>query len=142
MTDMRLKTINKALATRFDELDNLVEAQRIFEAVLHACIKASDANLFVRLKRPDIENVLMSGGIPEGHDYRQISDEMDEKYFDAEDEGRTDDAFYYFTLARLMSALSFAAEATKVSDFSEATYEAMMSLPDPQTTADEIGVGI
>lgn len=70
--------------------------------------------------------------MPEGFDFAEISRWLDEKYFDAEDEGRDTDAAAFFALARLISALSFADSAVVPADYSEAAYEAIMSLPDPQ----------
>lgn len=135
---MRLKTINTHLALRFQEISDVVDARLIFEDTFRRCVNASDVNVFSQLEIPDIENIIVSEGIPEGYDFQKISDAMDEKYFDAEDEGRSSDAFTYFSLARLMSALSFAAAATEATDFAEATYEAIMSQPNPQAFADQI----
>lgn len=75
---------------------------------------------------------LAAGELPQGFDFGALSGEMDERYFDAEDEGRDEDSAAYFALARLMSALALAAAATDATGFSEATYEAIMALPNPK----------
>ncbi|MGV1767893.1 hypothetical protein [Rhizobium rhizogenes] len=129
---MRLSTVNEDLAQRFRQAPDTNDAQRLFEEIFRACARRIDNGWYALLENDPLALQLAAGELPQGFDFGGLSGKMDEKYFDAEDEGRDEDSAAYFALARLMSALSFAAAATDATDFSEATYEAIMALPNPK----------
>jgi hypothetical protein len=76
--------------------------------------------------------MLSNGTLPQGFDFSFLSLEMDEEYFQAQDAGRGEESAAYFALSRLMSSLAFAEAATEAEAFSDAIYEAIMTLPDPE----------
>lgn len=106
--------------------------------VLQFCMRVSgDQLLSELLSEGDIVEV-NEGTIPSGVNFRQLSDEADEKYFDAEDSGNFDDAISYFYFARLMAGLALASSAVGKDEYSEASYEVLMSLPEPQSHVEPI----
>jgi len=129
---MRLSTVNENLAQRFRQAPDTNDARPIFETVFRACARKIESRWYALLRNEQLALRLVAGELPESFDFNALSAEMDAKYFDAEDQGRDEDSVAYFTLARLMSALSFAATASDVAAFSEATYEAIMTLPNPE----------
>ena len=133
---MRLSTLNEALATCFVESSDVRGARRGFEAIFFECVGDVDAADWGLLDEEAVARALRSGNGPGDGDFAALSDRMDSAYLDAEDEGRDDAAGAYFRLARLMSALDFAQNATTAVGFAEAAYEAIMSLPDPRGRAE------
>ncbi|GES47304.1 hypothetical protein RsS62_65560 [Rhizobium dioscoreae] len=129
---MRLSTVNEDLAQRFREVPNTNDARRLFEEIFRACTRRIESGWYALLENDQLARQLAAGELPRGFDFGTLSSEMDERYFDAEDEGRDGDSATYFALARLMSALSFASAATDATGFSEASYEAIMALPNPK----------
>jgi hypothetical protein len=129
---MRLSTVHENLARRFQQAPDPNDARRIFEKVFRACARRIESRWYALLRNEQLALRLAAGELPEGFDFNALSAEMDAKYFDAEDQGRDDDSAAYFTLARLMLALSFAATAADAAAFSEATYEAIVTLPNPK----------
>ena len=129
---MRLSTVNEDLAQRFRQAPDANDARRLFEEIFRACVRRIESRWYTLLENDQLAQRLAAGELPQGFDFGALSGEMDERYFDAEDEGRDEDSAAYFALARLMSALSFAAAAMDPTGFSEATYEAIMALPNPQ----------
>ncbi|NTG20662.1 hypothetical protein G6L00_09490 [Agrobacterium rhizogenes] len=129
---MRLSTINENIAQRFRRASDTNDARRIFEEIFRACARRIENRWYVMLENDQLALQLAAGELPRAFDFVALSGEMDEKYFDAEDDGRDADAVAYFALARLMSALSFAVAASDIAAFSEATYEAIMALPNPK----------
>ena len=129
---MRLETISTALAQRFQAISDADEAMRIFLGIFYACISKADDSIFSYLDNADMARGLRTGVLSEGFDFERHVASLDDKYFDAEEEGRNDDAAAYFTLARLFSALKFARSAVAPDEYAEAAYEAIMSLPEPQ----------
>ncbi|KAA1184493.1 hypothetical protein FP026_03710 [Rhizobium tropici] len=129
---MRLSTVNEDLAQRFRRAPNTSDARRLFEEIFRACARRIQSRWYALLENDQLALRLAAGELPQRFDFGALSGEMDGRYFDAEDEGRDEDSAAYFTLARLMSALSFAAAAMDPTGFSEATYEAIMALPNPQ----------
>nr|WP_200985118.1 hypothetical protein [Rhizobium rhizogenes]QCL09196.1 hypothetical protein pC5.7b_329 [Rhizobium rhizogenes]QCL09828.1 hypothetical protein pC5.8b_338 [Rhizobium rhizogenes] len=129
---MRLSTLNEDLARRFRQAPDENEARGIFEEIFRACASRIENRWHALLENDQLALRLAAGELPQGFDFGVLSGKMDERYFDAEDEGRDEDSAAYFALARLMSALSFAAAATDATGFSEATYEAIMALPNPK----------
>lgn len=129
---MRLSTLNEDLAQRFRQTSDTDDAPRLFEEIFRACARRIDSRWYALLENDQLALQLAAGELPQGFDFGGLSGKMDEKYFDAEDEGRDEESAAYFALARLMSALSFAAAATDADGFSEAAYEAIMTLPNPK----------
>lgn len=129
---MRLETINTALARRFQVTSDAGEARRTFEAIFYACISQGDDSIFSYLEDVDTARGLRAGVLSDDFDFEQHVASLDEEYFDAEEEGRNEDAAAYFALARLVSALSFARSAHAPDEYADAAYEAIMSLPEPQ----------
>ena len=142
MTIMRLLTLNENLAHRFVTSQDADAARKIFENIFHACIDRCEDDMFVLLEHEDLIEAMKSGIVPENFDFQRLSNIMDENYFDAEDDGRDTDAATYFSLARLMSALSFATNATEYTSFADAAYEAIMALSDPQLASGQIAAEI
>lgn len=130
---MRLVTVNLALARRLQAIEDTDETRRIFEDVFRACVRQMDAELFAYLGDVLIEESLKMGRMPERFEFEQNIDWLDNRFSMAEREGRNEEAAAYFSLARLMSALFFARRAKVPADYAEAVYEAIMSLPEPQT---------
>ncbi|NTF90294.1 hypothetical protein G6L46_24400 [Agrobacterium rhizogenes] len=129
---MRLSTLNEDLARRFRQAPGENEARGIFEEIFRICARRIDRRWYALLENDQLALQLAAGELPQGFDFGGLSGKMDEKYFDAEDEGRDEESAAYFALARLISALSFAAAATDATGFSEAAYEAIMTLPNPK----------
>ncbi|NLS19412.1 hypothetical protein HGP16_23005 [Rhizobium sp. P40RR-XXII] len=129
---MRLFTVNENLARLFRHASDTKDAQRIFEEIFRACARGIESHWYVLLENNQLAAHLAAGELPQGFDFNALSAEMDEKYFDAEDEGRDEDSTVYFALARLMSSLSFSAAATDTIGFSETAHEAIMALPNPK----------
>lgn len=126
---MRLETINPNLARRFQTIQDIDVARRIFKKIFHFCVRQTDLDVFARLDDILIEESLKTGLMPECFDFTHHIDQLDHLYSMAEREGRSKDAIAYFVLARLMSALFFASSATAPRDYAEAVYEAVMSVP-------------
>lgn len=120
------------MARRFRKVINTAEAERLFKQIFQACARRIETRWYTLLENAELAEQLAAGELPQGFDFGTLSGEMDEKYFDAEDEGRDGESAAYFALARLMSSLSFAAAATDANGFSEAAYEAIMTLPNPK----------
>lgn len=135
---MRLSTINKNIVGRFLQASDTNDARRIFEEVFHACLRRMKNVRYDLLDNDRLAILMAAGERPQGFDFSLLSAEMDEKYFDAEEDGRDGEAAEYFALARLMSALSFAATATEIAAYAEATYEALMALPNPKEDSEEL----
>lgn len=127
-----MSTINEEIERRFQNVTDTAEAERLFGRIFQACAGRIEARWYVLLGDDQLAQRLAAGELPVGFDFGALGGEMDERYFDAQDEGRDEDSAAYFALARLMSALSFAAAATDATDFSEATYESIMALPNPK----------
>ncbi|MBO9101281.1 MULTISPECIES: hypothetical protein [unclassified Rhizobium] len=127
----RLSTVNEDLAQRFRQSPDTKYARRLFEEIFRACARRIESHWYALLENDQLALQLAAGEPPEGLDFGALSGEMDERYFDAEDDGRDEHSAAYFALARLMAALSFAAIATDAPGFSEATYEAIMALRNP-----------
>ncbi len=68
---MRLSTINDALARRFQEVQDMDEARRIFESVFHKCVSHSDTTILSFLSNSHLEKALVSAGLPEGFDFEE-----------------------------------------------------------------------
>lgn len=132
MIAMRLETISTALARQFQAASHAEEARRKFESIFHACVSQADERIFSLLDTADVAQGLRAGSLPDGFDFERHIAQLDDKYFDAEEDGRNDDAAAYFALARLFSALSFSNSASGLEGYAEAAYESIMSLPDPQ----------
>jgi hypothetical protein len=128
----RLSTINEEMERRFRKVTDTADAERLFEQIFQACARRIEARQYMLLEDAELAKHLVAGELPQGFDFGARSRKMDERYFDAEDEGRDEDSATYFALARLMSALSVASAATDATSFSEATYEAIMALPNPK----------
>lgn len=135
---MRLSTINKNIAGRFLQASDTNGARRIFEEVFQVCLRSMKNVRYDLLDNDRLAMLMAAGERPQGFDFSLLSAEMDEKYFDAEEDGRDGEAAEYFALARLMSALSFAATATEIAAYAEATYEALMALPNPKEDSAEL----
>jgi hypothetical protein len=127
-----LSTINEEIDKRFQKATDTAEAERLFGRIFQACARRIEARWYALLENDQLAQWLAAGELPQGFDFGALSGEMDERYFDAEDEGRNEDSAAYFALARLMLAVSFAAAATDATGFSEAAYEAIMTLPSPK----------
>ncbi|OCJ22047.1 hypothetical protein A6U89_33290 [Agrobacterium sp. B133/95] len=129
---IRLSTVNEDLAQRFRRAPDTSDARRIFEEIFRTCARRIENRWYALLENDRLALRLAAGELPQGFNFGALSGEMDEEYFAAQDEGRAEDSAAYFALARLMSSLSFAAAATDATGFSEAAYEAIMALPNPQ----------
>ncbi|TRW99370.1 hypothetical protein FNJ84_01465 [Paracoccus sp. M683] len=72
---------------------------------------------------------------PPARDFVKLAENLDRACFDAEDSGDEGRSAIFFALARLVSALAFASSAVTPGDYAEATYEALMAMPDPGQAA-------
>ena len=129
---MRLSTLNEDLARRFRQAPDENAARGIFEEIFRTCASRIDSRSYALLENDKLALALTADELPRGFKFAALSSEMDERYLDAEEQGRDEDSSAYFVLARLMSALSFAATASDPTGFSEAAYEAIMALPHPK----------
>lgn len=137
MRKMRIITVSKQLDLKFRETDNIGEAEKLFKKVFFECVQKLDKDSDGLLGDCDLIADLRLGRISDHTDFLQICNKMDDKYFNAEERGQSELSQQYFSLARLMAALSIAKHAKNISDFSEASYEAIMSLKDPQVEVEE-----
>ncbi|UEQ85935.1 hypothetical protein [Rhizobium sp. AB2/73] len=126
------------MAKLFRQTSDTNGARQIFEEVFHACLRTMKNVRYELLENDRIAILMAAGKRPQGFDFSLLSAEMDKKYFDAEDDGRDEEAAEYFALARLMSALSFAAAATEIAAYAEATYEALMAFPNPKEDSEDL----
>ncbi|MDO5642928.1 MAG: hypothetical protein Q4G26_11175 [Paracoccus sp. (in: a-proteobacteria)] len=96
--------------------------------IYQLCRNQFDARALIN---PEVRRILEEGENA-AIDYDPLIDALDQGYFDAEDAGEGEKAAALFSAARLISARKFTALARHPSDYAEAAYEAIMSLPDPQ----------
>src|SRR5215475_1260165 len=128
---MRLSTINEDLVQRFRQAVDTNDTRRLFEEIFRLCACRIEGHWFALLGNEQLALQLTAGELPQGFDFNALAAAMDETYFNAEDERLDEGSVANFPLARLMSTLSLAAAATDAHAFSEATYEAIMTLPNP-----------
>lgn len=125
---MRLATIDEGLAESFLKATEFSQAQGLFEDVFWASLKKINPEVLSLLGDDDLKMMLLNKKLSGHFEFKNISEGLDEKYFDAEDKGNLELSQNYFSLARLISALEIASRAASRLDFSEAAYEAKMAV--------------
>jgi hypothetical protein len=135
---MRLTSLNKNLSNIFEESSNIHKSELAFKSIFQECMLEFEKKNFNIIDNKNHYEDLINGREPEGIDLKSMVEEMDAKYFDAEDEGNFEQAGAYFALARLMSAISLSNKPRNSSDYAEAAYEVLMSLPNPQAASERI----
>ncbi len=113
---MRLGTISEDLAGRVSTSSN---PETIFEVVFWQCARQLSAADFELLDNPALEQQLKENVLPKEGRFFSLRDELDEKYFDAEDQGQLELSGRYFALARLVSALDFYQEPRSTDDLGD-----------------------
>lgn len=135
---MRLSAINENMAELFRQASDTNDARRIFEEVFQSCLRRMKNVRYDLLENDRLGILMAAGERPQGFDFSLLSAKMDEKYFDAEEGGRDGEAAEYFALACLMSTLSFAATATELAAYAEATYDVLVALPNPKNDSEDL----
>jgi hypothetical protein len=134
---MRLEPISKDLALR---PTNSPDPGAPFETVFWHCVKRLAPTDFELLDNAKLEKQLQANILPREENVTALRDQLDEKYFDAEDRGQLELSGRYFALARLMAALDFYSGSSSTADLADAVYEAIMSTPNPKETAQKIDI--
>lgn len=136
---MRLDTISKNLSLRLSQSQ---DPASLFEDVFWRCAAQIDPKDFDLLDDPELAKQLASCMLPlEGNGFTSLSDRLDEKYFNAEDENDLEISGRYFALARLMASLGFYYRSQSTEDLGDAIYEAIMSTPNPNETVTYFDAG-
>jgi len=136
---MRLETISKGLASHLLASSNPAS---VFEDVFWQCAKQLPQTDYRLLDNPDLERQLKENVLPKDGSFSSLKDQLDERYFDAEDQGQLELSGRYFALARLMAALDFYQRYRSTDDLGDAVYEAIMSTPDPSDTVQKINAAL
>ncbi len=127
---MRLETLSKELVQYMSSSAN---PQKIVENLFWKCIDQIDNDIFDLIGDDDITTQIKKHIIPTSNNFITLVEDLDQKYFEAEDNKLIDLSFQYFRLARLMASLDYLQKPDDSSNLYEAAYEALMSIQDPDT---------
>lgn len=128
---MRLRTLNPNLANAFDQADDAGAV--LFDQVFWYSIDLLDEGSKALVDAQPQLSDLRQRNFPDLADYKDLPDQLDEIYFDAEDDGDDDKARTHFKIARVAAAILARAEES----YSEAAYEVLMSCDDPEKAAQD-----
>lgn len=121
----RLETKDEQL-NRSIMRSSFVDARALADAVVRQQVQAMDMDVRDAIERIGVR-------ISESSPYivqcaQKHVDELDDRYFDADEKGDLNESARFFRAARLVSACLFLMKAASNSDLSEAAYEALSSM--------------
>ncbi len=125
---MRLENISKDLV---QNLSSSINAEVVVENLFWKCVQQIDNNCFDLIGSNDIAKQIRARIIPTSDNLINLVEQLDKKYFEAEDNGLLDLSSKYFSLARLMTSLDYLKRSDNPKNLYESAYEALMSVPNP-----------